>query len=323
MKAAVYHHYGPPEVVRVEDVPRPDPRDEEVLIQVRATTVSSGDWRVRSLEVPRGFGPLARPMFGVRRPRQPILGTELAGTIAAVGRNVTRFRIGQAVFAFPGTDMGGHAEFRTMAEDGRVELMPPGFTFEEAAALSFGGTTALYYLRDKAGLVRGDSVLVVGASGTVGSAAVQIAHHLGARVTGVTSTANVERVADLGALRVIDYTVDDLLATPYTYDIILDTVGRAGAADYQPLLKPGGRVLLVAASLPQMLGGMWRSLTGRGRVRTGPARERREDLRDLKELAAAGRFRPLLDRSYPLDRIVDAHAHAQSGRKRGSVVVTM
>ena len=323
MKAAVYRTYGPPEVVRIEEVPTPVPGDHDVLIRIRASTVSAGDWRARSLEVPHGFGLFARPVFGMRTPRKPILGSELAGTIEAVGHSVTRFRVGDAVFAFPGFDLGCHAEYRTMREDGRLARIPPGFTFEEAAALSFGGTTALYYLRDLAGIRRGDEVLIVGASGTVGSAAVQLAVYFGARVTGVTSTRNVECVRSLGAERVLDYTREDFRRGPASWDIIVDAAGGADFGSCAPVLKKGGRLLLLAATLPQLLGSVWRLRAGGKRVLAGNAKERVEDLRDLQAIAEAGHYRPLIDRCYPLAQIADAHAHAESGHKRGNVVVTM
>lgn len=323
MRAAVYRQYGPPSVVHIEDVARPEPQANEVLIRIRASTVSSGDARARSLKVPAGFGLFARPVFGLFKPRRMILGTELAGEIAAVGSGVTRFKVGDRVFAFPGFGMGCHAEYRTMPEEGCLQPVPAGLSFEEAAALSFGGTTALYYLRDLAKLQRGEQVLIIGASGAVGSAAVQIARHLGARVTGVTSSANLERVRGLGAERVIDYTAGDYLRSGERYDVILDTVGSTGYSDCQPALKSEGRLLLVAASLPQILGAGWVSLTSRHRVIAGNARESVEDLRYLKELAEAGHYRPLIDRRYPLEQIVDAHAHVDTGRKRGSVVIIM
>lgn len=323
MKAAIYRTYGPPSVVRVEDVPTPQPKDHEVLIRISASTVSSADWRVRSLELPRGFGLFARPVFGLFGPRQPILGTELAGTIEAVGRAVTRFQAGEAVFAFPGSALGCHAEYRTMPEDGRIARMPAGLTFDEAAALSFGGTTALYYLRDMAQVRAGDEVLIVGASGAVGSAAVQLARHFGARVTGVTSTANLECVTALGAERVLDYTKDAFRLGTATWDIIVDTVGATDFVACAPVLKDGGRLALVAATLPQVLGSIRRRRPDGKRVLTGAVKERVEDLLVLQVLAAEGHFKPLIDRRYPLNEIAAAHAYVDTGRKRGSVVITV
>lgn len=323
MKAAVYRQYGPPEVVRVEEVPRPIPRANEILVKVRASTVASADARVRSLRVPAGFGIFARPAFGFFGPRQPILGTELAGEVEAVGSAVRRYAVGDAVFAFLGVSMGAHAEYRAVPEEGCVALLPEGFSFEEAAALSFGGTTALTHLRDGAKVAPGERVLVVGASGAVGSAAVQIAKHLGAVVTGVTSTANVDRVRALGADHVIDYTRGGYLDGSTTYDVIYDTVGVHDHAACKAALTERGRLILAAASLPQILAGVWASMTTKHKVIAGPARENAEDVRFLRDAALQGKIRPLIDETFPLDRIVEAHARVDSGRKRGSVVVTM
>ena len=211
MKAAVYERYGPPDVVEIKEVAKPTIKDNEVLIKIRATTVSSGDWRVRSLDMPSGFGLLARSMLGFFRPKQPILGSELAGDIEAVGKDVTKFKVGDAVLAFPGVGLGGHAEYRAMPEDGAVAHKPANLSYEEAAALSFGGTTALDFLKTRGNIQRGEKVLIIGASGTVGSAAVQLAKHFGAEVTGVCSTGNLELVKSIGADKVIVYTKEDFI----------------------------------------------------------------------------------------------------------------
>lgn len=322
MKAAVYRTYGPPEVVRVEDVDDPKPRNNEVLIEIRATTVSTADWRARSLIMPGGFGPMARPAFGLFGPRQPILGSELAGEVVAVGRDVTKFKVGDEVFAYPGFGLGCHAQYRAMPEDGRIERKPANLRFEEAAALCFGGATALHFLRDVAKLQPGEAVLVIGASGAVGTAAVQIAKALGGVVAGVCSTANLDVVRSIGADRVIDYTRDDYAAGGTTYDVIFDTTGRASFATCGPVLKAGGRLVLIVASLWQLLGALG-PRAGTKRVLAGPAPETLEHLRTLKDLAEAGHFRPVIDGCYPLERIVEAHARVDSQRKRGSVVVTV
>jgi len=225
MQAVVYHRYRPPGVVTLSDVPKPVPAPNEVLIRIHATTVSTGDWRARSLQMPPGFGLLGRLVFGLLGPRQPILGTELSGIIEAVGSSVTKFKAGDEVFAFPGEAYGCHAEYRTMGEDGPIALKPASLSHPEAASLSFGGITALGFLRDKGGIKSGDKVLVVGASGAVGSAAVQLARHFGATVTGVCSAGNSELVRSLGAVRVIDYRTVDFATSGETWDIILDTTG--------------------------------------------------------------------------------------------------
>lgn len=324
MKAAVYRKYGPPEVVRVEEVATPEPGEKEVLIKVHAATVSSGDWRARTLQVPAGFGPFVRPVFGLFAPRKKILGTELSGEIVKVGGGVSRFKVGDKVFAFPGFDMGAHAEYRVMPEEGRLAPVPEGLSLEEAAALSFGGSTALHFLRDLGKVREGEAVLVVGASGAVGSAAVQLARHFGAVVTGVTSTGNVERVRALGADHVLDYTQTRFTEAAARYDVIFDTVGELSFAACKHVLTDGGRLLLAAAGLPQIVGSSWSALWTRGKkVIIGNAAERPEHLRELKRIAEAGSYRPLVDRTYPFAEIVDAHAYVATGRKRGSVVITM
>ena len=230
MKAMTYRQYGGPEVVTLSDVEKPIPKSNEVLIRILATTVTTGDHRARSLNLPAGFRLIGRLVFGLTRPRQPILGTELAGIVEAVGADVVNFNPGDEVIAFTGGAYGSHAEYRTMPEAGTIALKPGNLSFEEAASLSFGSMTALPFLRDKARIKAGDSVLVVGASGAVGTAAVQIARHFGADVTGVTSTSNVELVAGLGAQRVIDYTKTDFATTGDTWDIIIDTTGTVSFA---------------------------------------------------------------------------------------------
>ena len=323
MKAMVYHRYGGPEVVTLAEVPKPVAKDNEVLIRIHAATVATGDWRARSLDMPAGFRILARPVFGIFGPRKPILGTELAGVIEAVGKAVTRFKVGDAVFAFPGAQYGAHAEYRTMPEDGLIALKPANLSFEEAAALSFGGLNALGFLRGKGGIKRGDKVLIVGASGSVGSAAVQIAKHFGAEVTGVAGPGNADLVRAIGADRVIDYTREDFSTTGETWDIILDTTATAPLARVEKALKPGGRLLVVHGSFAQALG-MERPANGSGKkVIAGVVPIRAEDIRLLAEIAAAGGYRPVIDRSYPLEHAAEAHAYVDTGRKRGNVVLTV
>jgi NADPH:quinone reductase-like Zn-dependent oxidoreductase len=323
MKAIVYTQYGPPSVVSLADVPKPVPRAHEVLIRIHATTVSTGDWRARSLAMPPGFGVAGRLFFGLFGPRKPILGTELSGVVEAVGDAVTRFQVGDAVFAFPGAAYGCHAEYRTMPEDGLIAPKPANLSFEEAAALSFGGTTALAFLRDKGHVQRGEKVLIVGASGAVGSAAVQLAKHFGAHVTGVSSTANVALVRSLGADAVIDYTRDDFATSGETYDVILDTTGTVPLARCEAALKPGGRLLIVHGSFSQALGMERPSKASGKKVIAGVPSPSVEDLRYLAKLAEAGEFKPVLERSYPLEDAAEAHARVDTGRKRGSVVLTL
>jgi NADPH:quinone reductase-like Zn-dependent oxidoreductase len=317
----VYDRYGPPEVLQLREVEKPVPRADEVLIRIRATTVTSADHRARSLDVPAGFGPVARLVFGVLGPRQPILGSELAGDVEAVGKDVTTFEVGDPVFAFGSVRMGCHAEYRCMRADGLVARKPAHLDYEQAAALSFGGTTALHFLR-RAGLRSGESVLVNGASGAVGSACVQLARHLGAEVTGVCGPGNVELVRSLGAAHVVDYTREDFTRSERTYDVIVDTAGTAPTSRSRASLGDRGRLVLVLASLPDMLGSPWVSMTSRRKVIAGVPSVSQEDLRHLAALAEAGAFTPVVDRRYPFEQLAEAHRYVDTGRKRGNVVVT-
>lgn len=322
MKAIVYNEYGSPYVLQFKEVAKPAPNDSEVLIKTYATTVTSGDWRVRSLDMPFGFGLISRLVFGIFKPRKPILGTELAGEVVSVGKDVSKFKVGDQVFAFSGPGMGCHAEYKCMPEDGTVAKKPTNLTYDEAAAMSFGGTTALDFFR-RAELQNGDKVLVNGASGGVGTAAVQLAKHFGADVTGVCSTANVKLVRNLGANHVIDYTKEDFIVNGETYDIIVDTVGTAPFSRSKGSLKERGRLLLVLAGLPDILWIPWVSMTSSKKVIAGPAAERAEDLRFLAQLAEAGEFKPVIDRRYPFEQIAEAHSYVDTGRKKGNVVITL
>jgi NADPH:quinone reductase-like Zn-dependent oxidoreductase len=322
MKAIVCQRYGPPEVLQCREVPKPDPRDHEVLIRIRATTVTSADCRVRGLDMPRGFELLARLALGFSGPRQPILGTEFAGDVEAVGARVRRFKPGDAVFALGGAGMGGYAEYRCMPEGGCLAIRPGNLAVDEAAALSFGGTTALDFLR-RAQLRQGEKILINGASGGVGTAAVQLARHFGADVTAVCSSANADLVRSLGARRVIDYTREDFTRDGQTYDLIMDVVGTAPFARCKGSLKEKARLLLVLATLPQMLAIAWQRLRGPQRIIAGPAIEQAEDLQFLAELAQAGEFKPVIDRRYPFEQMVQAHRYVGTGRKRGNVVVQL
>jgi NADPH:quinone reductase-like Zn-dependent oxidoreductase len=322
MKAVVYERYGPPEVLQLKEVEKPTPKDNEVLIKTHATTVTSGDWRVRSLNVPAGFGLITRLVFGISKPKQAILGSELAGVIESVGKDVSKFKVSDPVFAFSDASMGCHAEYKCMTEDGAVALKPSNLTFEEAAALSFGGTTALDFFR-RGKLQSEERVLINGASGGVGTAAVQLARHFGADVTGVCSTANVELVRSLGADHVIDYTQEDFTQNGETYDVIVDSAGTAPFSRSKASLKEGGRLLMVLAGLPEMLQIPWVSMTSSRKCIAGPATACAEDLRFLAGLAEAGEFKPVIDRRYPFEQIAEAHRYVDTGRKKGNVVITL
>ena len=323
MRAITYHRYGGPDVVSLTEVPKPRPRDNEVLVRIYATTVTAGDWRARSLNLPGGFGFLGRPVFGFFGPRQPILGTEFAGIVESAGAAVTRFRVGDEVFGFTGAKYGCHAEYRTMTEDGLLTLKPARLSFAEAASLSFGATIALNLLRDHARVQPGERVLVVGASGGVGTAAVQIARYFGAHVTGVTSTGNVALVRSIGAAHVIDYKREDFAAGDSTWDVILDTTGTTSFARCERVLNPGGRLVIVQGTLADAMGlTKAPKASGKSVIATLPTITA-ADIAFLGELAASGALRPVIDRSYPLERAAEAHAYVDTGRKRGSVVLSV
>ncbi len=320
MKAVFVTRYGPPEVVEFREVRTPAPGAGEVRIRVLAAAVTAADWRLRSGILPRGFGVLSGIALGFGGPRKGILGTDAAGVIDAVGAGVTRFRIGDAVLAFPGIAMGGHAEFLVMSAAGCVAPKPANLSFEGAAALPFGGMTALDFLR-RGQVQVGERVLVNGASGNVGSAAVQLSKDLGAHVTAVCSAANAALVRSLGADEVIDYTTCDFAAGKERYDVVLDSVGNAPYGRVKRVLASRGRLLAVFADLPAMLGAAFVGGKKSHRVIAGPASERVEDLIRLTALAAQGKFRPVIDRRLPFERIVEAYRVVDSGRKKGSVIL--
>lgn len=323
MKAAVCRRYGGPDAVQVVELPAPSPRPGEVLVRVCASTVNSADARIRGSRFPPGMQLPARLALGIMRPRKSILGTELSGVVEALGSGVSRFRPGDEVVAFTGGGFGCHAELRTVRADAAIIAKPANLSFEQAAALSFGGTTALYFLRDIAKLRPGERVLVNGASGSVGTAAVQLARHFGARVTGVSSAGRHDLLRLLGAHDTIDYRADDFTRTGDRWDVILETVGNASLARCRSALNANGRLLLIAGGLKDLLKAPIQSRTSGLRVAGGPAPERQKDLADLKEICEAGAYRPVVSKVFPLEQIALAHAEADSNRKVGNVVVTM
>eukprot|EP00182_Erythrolobus_australicus_P006463 CAMPEP_0185838716 /NCGR_PEP_ID=MMETSP1353-20130828/13491_1 /TAXON_ID=1077150 /ORGANISM="Erythrolobus australicus, Strain CCMP3124" /LENGTH=326 /DNA_ID=CAMNT_0028537805 /DNA_START=130 /DNA_END=1110 /DNA_ORIENTATION=+ len=322
MKAAVINAYGGPEVVEIAQVPVPAVGVDDVLVRTRATTVNSGDWRVRSLSVPRGFGAVMRLMYGVSGPKKLVLGTEAAGVVEQVGKNVSKFKPGDEVVVMTGMSMGAHAEFCVVRGDGNIVHAPKNVPLEEAAAMTFGGTTALSYLRTKGRLAAGEKVLVVGASGTVGLAAVQIAKYCGAVVTAVCSARNAELVKSLGADSVIDYHQDDPFKKNL-YDVIFDAVGTSDFYTRLAALKENGRLLLVVADIPDMFRALWASLTSNKSAIAGVADESVDDMLLLKELMESGKFKAVIDSTFSFNTISGAHAVVDTGHKRGSVVVTI
>ena len=306
MKAIVYTQYGPPEVLQLQEVEKPAPRDREVLVKVHATTVTIGDTIMRSLNMPiSGWQRLmARFYLGIRRPKRPILGMELAGDVESVGREVTRFKPGDPVFASTfAVNFGGYAEYKCLPENGVLALKPANLTYEEATAIPGAGQTAWQCLK-KGRIQRRQTVLIYGASGAVGTYAVQLAsRHFGADVTGVCSGTNLELVKSLGASRVIDYTREDFTQSGATYDVVFDAVGKLLPAQGKKALKPGGVYINVLAN--------------------SDSDEKLENLLLLKELIEAGKLKPVIDRVYPLEQIVEAHRYVEQGHKKGNVVITV
>jgi NADPH:quinone reductase-like Zn-dependent oxidoreductase len=324
MKAAVYTRYGPPDVLEIKDVEKPVPKENEVLVRVHATTVCAADWRLRKADP---F--LVRFMNGLRSPTKiRILGAEFAGTVESVGKAVTRFREGDQVFGSNGFKFGAHAEYVCLREDALLAIKPVNMTFEEAAAVLFGGVSALHFLR-KAKIQAGQKVLIYGASGSVGVFAVQLAKHFGAHVTGVCSTANLDLVKSLGADQVVDYTREDFSKAGRVYDVVFDTVGKSGFSRSLKSLKRGGFYVLVGGSgrlssiLAVILRGIWVSLTGTAKVVSGVAHAAAGDQSFLRELLEAGKLRTVIDRRYSLDEIAEAHRHAEAGHKKGHVVILL
>jgi NADPH:quinone reductase-like Zn-dependent oxidoreductase len=322
MKAIVCTKYGPPDVLRLKEVEKPEPKDNEILAKVYATTVTAGDTRMRSFTVPPLFWLAGRLALGIRKPKRDILGMELAGEVVSTGKGVKRFKNGDQVFAstFP-VGFGGYAEYKCFPEDSVVSIKPENLTYEEAAAVPIGANTALYFLKC-GNIENGKKILIYGAFGSVGTYAVQLAKHLGAEVTGVCSTTNVELVKSLGADKVIDYTNEDFTKVGGNYDIIFDAVGKTTFTRCKDLLKRDG-VFLEAVMVLAGVKGLWYSVTTGKKVIGGTARESSETLAYLKEIIEAGKMKPVIDRQYPFEQIVEAHRYVDKGHKRGNVVISL
>jgi NADPH:quinone reductase-like Zn-dependent oxidoreductase len=317
MKAAVYTKYGPPEVLQVKDVEKPTPKDNEVLIRVYATTVTLYDCWGRACTGPPGFGLLIRLSSGVRKPKRPILGTEFAGEIESVGKDVNLFKKGNPVFGFTGMNLGANAEYLCMPEDGALAQKPTNMTYEEAAAIPYGGLTALYFLR-KGNIQNGQKILIFGASGGVGTFAVQLAKYYGTEVVGVCSTPKIELVRSLGADEVVDYTKEDFTKSGEMYDIIFDTIGKSPFSASKRSLKKEGFYVFATFGL-----GRFFRVAFNKKAISGLVEAKAEDLIFLRKLIEAGKLRAVIDKRYPLEQIAEAHRYVESGQKKGQVVITL
>ncbi len=325
MKAILNTKFGPAELLQLGEVEKPVPKDNEVLIKIHATTVSTGDCNARDFTfAPKVFQLPARLfIFGITKPRINILGTELAGVIEAVGKDVKLFKAGDQVFGSPGLQMGAHAEYKCIPEDGVLAIKPDNLTFEEAAAVCFGANTALFYLRNKGNIQAGQKVLINGASGAIGTYAVQLAKYYGAEVTGVCSSTNLELVKSLGADSVIDYTKEDFTRNGKTYDLIFDVVGKISFSRCKGSLKQKGIFLPCIIDLAELVQILWTSITGGKKVKGGVALERAGDIVFFKELLEAGKLKPVIDRRYPLEQTAEAFKYVEKGHKKGNVVITL
>ncbi|MDA7427146.1 NAD(P)-dependent alcohol dehydrogenase [Primorskyibacter aestuariivivens] len=319
MKAAVYTEYGGPDVVRIKEIAPPEPGAGEVLIKVSHSTVTTADWRLRAAAFPGVLAVPGRLMFGLTRPRNPVLGSEFAGTVAALGAGVSAFAVGDAVFGF--APSGAHAEFLTHREDGAVLPLPDGVGAGEAVAVPFGGLSALVFLRDFANLQAGQNVLVVGASGGVGGYAVQVARLLGAEVTGVASGAREDMVRALGATGFVDYMTQDIAALHERFDVVFDTIGTMDFARARTLLKPKGVFVPLNFGLREVWQAFWSCFRGGQRVKIGVNEDRKPDLAVLRDWMAQGRLRAVVGARYALADIRDAHALVQGRHKQGAVVI--
>ena len=332
MKAIVYMQYGPPEVLQLKEVEKPSPKDNEVLIRVDATSVNYGDLLARNIRntspgefhMPFLFWLLARIDFGFNAPRKNILGSEFAGEIEAVGNEVTRFKKGDQVFGYPGQNMGAYAEYLCMPEDGVLAQKPTNMTYEEAAVVPMGAIMAINLLREKGNLQPGQKVLVNGASGSIGSAAVQIAkNHFEAHVTGVCGTPRKAFVKSLGADQVIDYTEEDFTQNGETYDLIFDVLGKSSYSRCKGSLKENGRYLLASFKTKQLLQMLWTSMSGSQKVICALAPGSAADLLSVKELIEAGKIKAVIDRGFPMEKASEAHRYVETGHKKGHIVITM
>ena len=311
MKAIIWTKYGPPDVLQLQQVEKPTPKDKQVLVRIRATTVTAGDVALRGLKFPKLLWLPARIILGLTRPtRISILGQELAGEIEAVGKDVTRFSVGEQVFAHTGISLGAYAEYKCLPERGVIALKPAGISYEEAAALSMGGLEALQHIR-RANLQPGQRVLIIGAGGSIGTFAVQLAKHFGAEVTALDSTGKLEMLRSIGADHVIDYTQEDFTRGGKRYDVIIDVAGKSSLSQSKRALKPDG--VYISDRLERK----------RKKGKNAQTPGRAENLALLKELIEARKIKTIIDRTYPLEQVAEAHRYAETGLKKGNLIITV
>jgi NADPH:quinone reductase-like Zn-dependent oxidoreductase len=330
MKAIIYTAYGGPDVLQLAEVAKPEPKADEVLIRVRAVSVNFGDVLARNFQnvspaafnMPLLFWMLAQFVFGVKKPKKAILGNSFAGEVAAIGKDVKRFKKGDPVFACTEEKMGAYAEYLCMPEGAVLSLKPANMTFEEASTVPYGATMAFNLLK-KARLQEGQRVLVLGASGGIGSAAVQLAKRSGAEVTGVCSAAGFGYVKSIGAAQVIDYRKEDFTKNGVKYDLVFDVLGRGSFSKIKASLNPKGIYLSVSFKMKKLLQMLWTSIFGGKKVICSLAVPKQEDLVFIKELVEAGNFKALIDKTFPMEQAAAAHRYFESGNKNGSVVITI
>lgn len=318
MRAIGWTAYGEPEVLKLIDVEKPAPKSNEVLVRIRATAVTTGDCRMRGFKVPRGFWLPARFAFGITRPRKLVPGMDFSGIVESVGNKVSQFKAGDRVLGTTGMNLGAYAEYTCIGEDKAIVKMPDSLSYEDAVSLVFGGLTAIYFLRDRIKIQDGNSVLINGASGSVGTAAVQISKYYGAKVTAICSLTNHELVKSIGADNMIDYNKQDFSENGENYDIILDAVGNLSFLKSSKSLTKSGKVIMINAGLSRLL----QSLVY-NKLICGVAGESKAALSLLIELASSGNFIPVIDRTYPLEDVVQAHRYVDSGHKKGNVILTL
>jgi NADPH:quinone reductase-like Zn-dependent oxidoreductase len=324
MKAIVHTKYGPPDELQLLEVEKPVPGDNEVLIKINATTVTTTDCNTRNFTfVPKSFMFFAKLMLGFKKPKINILGIDLAGEIEAIGKDVKLFKIGDQVFGSPGTKFGGHAEYVCVPENGALAIKPADLSWEKAAAISLAGNTALFFIRDLARIKPGQTILIHGASGAIGTYAVQLAKYYGAVVTGVCSAANEALVKSLGADNVIDYTKEDFTKSDERYDFVFGVVGKTTFVQCKVLLKPDGVYLENMMEVKDFLKVLWTSIAGGKKIKGGVSTERAENLKFFVELIESGKLIPVVDKVYPLERTAEAFKYVEQGHKKGNVVISV